>query len=70
VDVSSVADPRAAAIEATKRAWQLECNPGGQMQASAVPEHVAPRIDKKWIGRLLSRAQIDAFDAEMAKALS
>jgi len=40
------------------------------MQASAVPEHVAPRIDKKWIGRLLSRAQIDAFDAEMANALS
>jgi hypothetical protein len=71
VDVSSAEDPRAAACEATTRAWELECNPGGQVEASPVPEDLAPRIDKKWIGRLLSRAQVDAFDAEiMAKGLS
>lgn len=65
VEVSSLDDPRAAACEATERAWQLECNPGGQVEASPVPEDVARRIDRKWIGRLLSRDKIDAFDAEM-----
>lgn len=51
---------------ALRNAWRHECNPGGDVKAHPIPPEAARLIEKRWIGRLLSRAEADAVGEEVA----
>lgn len=50
--------------DAVSEAWQLGCNPGGQVVADLLPDEVGARIPGSMIGRLLN-----ADEAHVAKQL-
>ena len=49
--------------DALQKAWRLGCNPGGQCKGARIPAHPVPSA--RWVGRLLSRIEIDEMDAEL-----
>lgn len=51
-------------MDAVDTAWRLGCNPGGEVKG--VPTD--PDTDLKWIGRLLSLAEIEQLEAEEEQA--
>lgn len=44
-------------VEATKEAWRLGCNPGGEVLGAPVPDDLMP--PEKYCNRLLTKAEID-----------
>lgn len=53
--------PGADIVEAASAAWAAGCNPGGECQGNEIPEDKLHHCED-WIGRLMSRADVDAFD--------
>lgn len=47
---------------ATKNAWRIGCNPGGEILSVEVPEYL--RIDK-WMNRLLTEQEVREMDKEL-----
>ncbi len=55
-------------IHAVQRAWDLGCNPGGEILIAGVDEHALGQyVPPKWCGRLLTKEECALFDAEMAE---
>jgi hypothetical protein len=50
---------------AAMSAHALGCNPGGEVMGVEMPEEFARHVGVAWCGRLLSKAEIARFDAEM-----
>lgn len=50
-------------ITAVMLSHALGINPGGEVVGAAFPEHVHPPA--RYVGRLLSKVEIDAMDAEL-----
>jgi hypothetical protein len=46
---------------------RLGVNPGGELQGMEIAGEIAATVDAKWIGRLLSRTELEAMDAEHKK---
>lgn len=44
-------------VEATKEAWRLGCNPGGEVLGAPIPDDLIP--PDKYKNRLLTKAEID-----------
>lgn len=54
-------------LEAIKAAWALEINPGGAIESHHLPDgktHAGAEVPEKWIGRLLSKPEVDAYNEE------
>jgi len=50
---------------AVRRAWDLGCNPGGEVACARFPESVQRGVASRWVGRLLTREEAEEFDREM-----
>lgn len=53
--------------EALQAAWALEINPGGDVQSYHLPDgktSAGAEVPEKWVGRLLSKEDTDAYDEE------
>lgn len=59
--------PGADLIDAAGNAHALKCNPGGEVQGYAIPQEDRPFLERKWMGRLLTREEAEAFSAELVK---
>ena len=55
-------------ISAVKAAWDLGCNPGGEVLVASLFPELIP--DESWIGRLLTRDEAEALNAFMASIVS
>jgi hypothetical protein len=51
-------------ISAVTRAHALGCNPGGEVVGHAIAPEYSYRIEPWMVGRLMSRAECEAFDAK------
>jgi hypothetical protein len=53
---------------ASRKAWSLGCNPGGEMACGELPlDEPLPEAVRRRLGRLMTRDECAAFDAEMQK---
>lgn len=55
------------AMQASQIAWEMNLNPGGELMC-CVTEPASEReqeVVERYVGRLLSKAEIEAFDATM-----
>lgn len=58
---------RAASLEeATREAWRLKINPGGEIMAFEVPSQYECRVSDDVAYRLLSREEIEVFERRWA----
>lgn len=62
--------PGAEVITAARVAWALGCNPGGEVEGRAIPPDKDRLIAEHWRGRLLTRAECEAFEEELARIIS
>lgn len=55
--------------EAVRRAHKVGINPGGEVQGLEVSPDLVPKINDKWIERLLTHKECEQFDEEMMHSL-
>lgn len=51
--------------DAVRRAWDLGCNPGGEVVSAEIAPEIAPMVGDDWRNRLLTRAEVDLFSSQM-----
>lgn len=51
---------------AHQAAWTHGCNPGGAIRAHEIREDAGKRVPRKWVHRLLTRAECEALERELA----
>ncbi len=54
-------------VLACAEAHRLGINPGGEVQGFEALAERAAMVPERWVGRLLTRAECEAFDAEMER---
>ena len=50
---------------AIRAAWDNNCNPGGEVMGRAIDLATAAKVAPQWIDRLLTKAEVALFDAEI-----
>ncbi len=48
-------------IDASRTAWKLGCNPGGEMMGETFTDQEKRRVKPEEIGRLMNKTECDAF---------
>jgi hypothetical protein len=70
VEIAETGDPRTDSRAAITRAWEMGCNPGGEVMPATLTEAVSLRVGPKWKNRLLTRTECEEFDREMSACLN
>ena len=53
-------------LSAVQAAHMLGCNPGGEVVGHPVPPGMDQYVEDRWRNRLMTRAECEQFDREMA----
>jgi hypothetical protein len=65
VHVDDKGNDKANGKAALQEAWYQDCNPGGEAMIIPMSDEVRDITDPKYINRLLSRAEAEAWDNEI-----